>query len=68
VVVATHTGRRDLDTPARPVLAILVDEQGQLLPVPQHRDLGEADGYAIVRTLSMPERRHLLGRRYPELI
>jgi HD-GYP domain-containing protein (c-di-GMP phosphodiesterase class II) len=68
VVVATHQGRRDWNTPARPVLALLTDAQGHVLPVPRHVDLAECDGPSIVRSLPPAERRQLLGRRYPEWI
>jgi HD-GYP domain-containing protein (c-di-GMP phosphodiesterase class II) len=67
MVVATHMGRRDLNTPARPVLALLTDSQGQALPVPRHVDLAQCEHRSIVRTLPRTERRQLLGRRYPEL-
>jgi HD-GYP domain-containing protein (c-di-GMP phosphodiesterase class II) len=65
-VVATPTGRRDLNAPARPVLALLTDGQGQFLPVVQHLDLAQAESRSIVRLLTPAERRTLLGRRYPE--
>jgi len=68
VVVATHMGRRDLTAPARPVLALLTDTQGQYLPLPHHVDLAECDHRSIVRTASKTERGALLGRRYPELV
>ena len=67
LVVATPTGRRDLNAPARPVLELLTDEQGQFLPVVQHLDLSQAESRSIVRLLPAGERRTLLGRRYPEL-
>jgi HD-GYP domain-containing protein (c-di-GMP phosphodiesterase class II) len=68
VVVATHLGRRDLNTPARPVLALLTDVQRQILPTPRHVDLAECDNRSIVRTLAAAERHEVLGRRYPELV
>jgi hypothetical protein len=64
--VATPWGRRDLNAPARPVVALLTDAQGQLLPAPHHVDLAQTDSRSIVRTLTPAERRDLLGRRYPE--
>jgi HD-GYP domain-containing protein (c-di-GMP phosphodiesterase class II) len=67
VVVATHMTRRDLNTPARPVLALLTDGRGQLLPGPRHLDLACCEGRSIVRTLSATEWRDKLGSRYPEL-
>jgi HD-GYP domain-containing protein (c-di-GMP phosphodiesterase class II) len=68
LVVATHLGRRDLTTPSRPVLALLTDDRGQLLPAPRHVDLAACDGRSIVRTLPPGQRRQVLGRRYPELV
>jgi HD-GYP domain-containing protein (c-di-GMP phosphodiesterase class II) len=67
LVVATRQGRRDLNTPARPVVALLTDAQGQLLPTPRHLDLAETEGRSILRGLPGAERRERLGRRYPEL-
>jgi HD-GYP domain-containing protein (c-di-GMP phosphodiesterase class II) len=68
VVVATHLGRRDLNSPARPVLAVLTDGQGQPLPAPRHLDLAQCEHQSIVRTLPAPERQELLGHRYPEWV
>jgi hypothetical protein len=67
VVVASHMAPRELHTPARPVVALLADAEGKLLPTPRHLDLAECDGRSIVRSLPTPQRRQLLGRRYPEL-
>ncbi len=66
VVVATHAGRRELAAPARPVVALVADERGQLLPAPAHVDLSECEGRSVLRSLQPGERRELLGRRYPE--
>jgi HD-GYP domain-containing protein (c-di-GMP phosphodiesterase class II) len=66
-VVATHQARRDLNTPARPVIALLTDAQGQLLPTPRHLDLAETEGRSILRALPAAERRERLGWNYPEL-
>ena len=68
VVVATPTGRRDLTSPARPVLALLTDPQGQCLPVPHHVDLAACENRSIVRTVPKAERYTLLGSRYPQLV
>lgn len=65
VVVATHQGRRDLQTPSRPVLALLVDSDGNVLPEPQYVDLAQCEGRSIVRSLSPTQRRSILGKRYP---
>jgi HD-GYP domain-containing protein (c-di-GMP phosphodiesterase class II) len=66
LVVATHPDRRDLTSPARPVLALLTDPEGQPLPAPQPLDLAQVEGRSIVRSLPADERRRLLGRSYPE--
>src|SRR5262249_61380661 len=66
-VVATHMAPRDLNTPARPVVAVLTDSRGQPLPAPRHLDLAASEGHSIVRTLSAAQRRETLGNRYPEL-
>jgi HD-GYP domain-containing protein (c-di-GMP phosphodiesterase class II) len=68
VVVATHLGRRDLNSPARPVVAVLTDTQGQPLPTPRHLDLAMSAHQSIVRTLPAHERHELLGQRYPEWV
>jgi len=68
VVVATpNCGALNAQRCARPILALLTDTQGQLLPVPQHLDLAECDHRSIVRTVPKSERSTLLGSRYPEL-
>lgn len=68
VVVATPHPRRDLNSPARPVVALLMDPQGQALPLPHHVDLAQCDSPSIVRTLSTTESRELLGGRFPEWV
>jgi HD-GYP domain-containing protein (c-di-GMP phosphodiesterase class II) len=67
VVVATHMAPHDLNTPARPVVAVLTDGRGHALPTPHHLDLAASEGRSIVRTLTAAERREALGKRYPEL-
>ena len=66
VVVATPAGRGDLQAPARPVLMLFTDSQGQALAVAQPLDLARCDGRSIVRSLPPAERRALVGSRYPE--
>jgi HD-GYP domain-containing protein (c-di-GMP phosphodiesterase class II) len=68
VVVATHLAPRQLLTPAKPVVALLTDAGGRLLPSPRHLDLAESEGRAVARSLTAAQRRDLLGRRYPELV
>jgi hypothetical protein len=67
VVVATHMGRRDVNTPSCPVVAFLTDAQRRPLPVPRHLDLKECEGRHVVRALPSAEGRDLLGRRFPDL-
>jgi HD-GYP domain-containing protein (c-di-GMP phosphodiesterase class II) len=66
LVVATHQARRDLNTPARPVVSLVTDSNGQLLPTPRVIDLSDIEGRSIVRTLPFSERCERVGRRYPE--
>jgi HD-GYP domain-containing protein (c-di-GMP phosphodiesterase class II) len=67
VVVATQSGRLDLQTPARPVIALLTDSRGLPLPLAQHIDLSQCEDRSIVRTLPLSERRAVLGACHPEL-
>jgi hypothetical protein len=66
--VATPQPRRDLSSPARPVVALLIDPQGQPLPLLHHVDLAQRESPSIVRTLPRAESRELLGGRFPEWI
>jgi HD-GYP domain-containing protein (c-di-GMP phosphodiesterase class II) len=68
LVVAGPMGQRNLDSPARPVVALLTDSHGQPLARPIHLDLSRWEGRSIVRSLSLPERKRLLGKHHPELI
>jgi HD-GYP domain-containing protein (c-di-GMP phosphodiesterase class II) len=68
LVVATHLGRRELNTPARPVVALLTDSRGRLLPGVRHVDLAQGESRSIIRTVPALERAELLGKRYPELV
>jgi hypothetical protein len=65
VVVATPGPRADLNSMARPVVALLTDGQGEPLSRPHHIDLGETDRHSIVRSLTATERQELLARRFP---
>jgi HD-GYP domain-containing protein (c-di-GMP phosphodiesterase class II) len=67
VVVAVHGTGSGLQAPARPVVSLLTDGQGQFLAVPQPLDLALCESRSIVRMLPPDERCDLLGRRYPEL-
>jgi hypothetical protein len=66
VVVAAPALHRELSSPAKPVVAVLLDPDGQPQPLPRVLDLAQTDNHSIVRTLSSGERRELLGGRFPE--
>jgi hypothetical protein len=66
VVTAAPVARHDLSRPARPVVALLTDGQGEALPAPRPLDLSQAAGRSIVRSLPAGERLALLGARWPE--
>jgi HD-GYP domain-containing protein (c-di-GMP phosphodiesterase class II) len=68
LVVAGPMGQRNLDSPARPVIALLTDSHGQPLARPVHLDLSRWHGRSIVRSLSLPERKRALGKHHPELV
>jgi hypothetical protein len=65
-VVVAAPGMGDLNSPARPVVAVLTSPQGQPLPLPQHLDLAECEGHSIVRSLSREQSREVLGERFAE--
>ena len=66
IVAANHHSRHELYLASRPVLNLLVDAAGYLLPIPLPIDLAECSGSNVVRTLRNEERARLLGRHYPE--
>ena len=66
VVVATAGVRQDLNSPARPVVALLTDGQGEVRPRPHHLDLTLSEQHSIVRALSAEERGEALARRFPQ--
>jgi hypothetical protein len=66
LVAAPPTTHKDLNAPARPVVAVLTDPQGEGLPAPRHYDLTRREDHSIVRTLPPGERRELLAARFPE--
>lgn len=65
-VVAVHPVRADVHAPSRPVVQLLADERGAILPHPQTLDLSQCDGRAVVRAMPVAQRRRLLTDRYPE--
>ncbi|HEY1188748.1 MAG TPA: HD domain-containing phosphohydrolase [Gemmata sp.] len=68
VVVANHTNRLDPRAPGRPVVAVLTDPEGTVLPRAEHLDLSASDRGSIVKAVPAARRRELLGSRYPDLV
>ena len=68
VVAANHPNRLDPRAPGRPVIAVLADADGALLPGVEHVDLAAADRGGIVRGLPAARARELFGSRYPDLV
>ena len=68
VVAANHPNRLDPRAPGRPVVALLTDSDGALLPRVEHVDLSAADRGSIVRGLPADRARELFGAKYPELV
>ncbi len=67
-VVANHPNRLDPRSPGRPVVAVLIDADGALLPRAEHVDLAAADRGSIVRGVPAGRARDLLGAKYPDLV
>ncbi len=68
VVAANHPNRMDPRSPGRPVVAVLAEADGTVLPRPEHVDLSSSTRGGIIRTLSTEKRRQMLGQRYPDLV
>ena len=68
VVAANHPDRLNPRAPGRPVIAVLADADGALLPRPEHLDLSASARGGVLRTLPADRRRELLGGRYPDLV
>ena len=67
MVAANHANRLDPRTQMKPIVAILADADGTLLPRAEHVDLVQSTRCGILRTLPADRRRELLARRYPDL-
>lgn len=67
VVAANHPNRMDPRATGRPVVALLADADGTLLPRPEHLDLSVSTRGGILRTLPADRKREVLGHRYPDL-
>jgi hypothetical protein len=68
VVLAAHAGQRGLTNPGRPIISLLTDARGQALVLPRVLDLTTHTDRSVVRALGPTERRHFLGKRFPELV
>jgi HD-GYP domain-containing protein (c-di-GMP phosphodiesterase class II) len=67
VVVSAHANRANLRATMRPVVAVLADARGEILPRPQVVDLASADFGGIVRALPTADRRKLFETTHPDL-
>ena len=67
VVVSTHTGRVNLRATTRPVVAVLADATGTLLPKPEFIDLAGSQYGGVVRALTTAERKKVLAAAHPDL-
>lgn len=67
VVVSTHTGRANLRATTRPVVAVLADAAGGLLPKPEFIDLAGSEYGGVVRALGAAERKRVLAAAHPDL-
>jgi hypothetical protein len=68
VVAANHPNRLNPQAPTRPVVAVLADADGAILPRPEHLDLSASNRGGILRSLPADRRRQVLGARYPDLV
>jgi response regulator RpfG family c-di-GMP phosphodiesterase len=67
-VAANHMNRMDPRSPGRPVVMVLAEADGTLLPRPEPVDLSVASRGGIVRSLPADRKKELLARRYPDLV
>ncbi|WP_168219011.1 HD-GYP domain-containing protein [Limnoglobus roseus] len=67
IVVSTHNSRTNLRASMRPVVALLTNTMGDVLPRPEFLDLAATEVGSIVRALPAAERREKLGEWYPDL-
>ena len=67
MVAANHANRLDPRTQMKPIVALLADAGGTLLPRAEHVGLVQSPRCGILRTLPADRRRELLARRYPDL-
>ncbi len=65
-LAAVFASPRSEQYPTRPVVGLLKDGEGKVYPMPIVVDLIDAEGRAVVRTLSKAERREKLARPHLE--
>jgi len=65
LVTATHPGSLGMANPARPIVQIVLDPQGQPMAWPTTVDLLKEKERAIVRGLRADERKAHLGKQFP---
>lgn len=67
VVVSAHPTKVGLRATARPVVAVLTDARGTVLPQPQVVDLAGAEFGGVVRAISTAEKVKLFATTHPDL-
>src|SRR5262245_9108711 len=67
VVVGSPAARGQRMDPSRPAVALVSAAHGTPLPVPRHVSLTTDSQRSVHRLMPRPERRQLLGKRYPLL-
>ncbi len=67
VVVSAQYRRLDLQASSRPVVAVLIDADGQTIARPKYVDLSSTKVGSIRRVLPTAERWQRLGESYPDL-
>jgi len=68
LVLAPQSGERALTQPAKPMVTVVREAIGQPPAAPRFLDLAQQSERSIVRSLTLTERRRVLGRQYPELV
>jgi HD-GYP domain-containing protein (c-di-GMP phosphodiesterase class II) len=68
VVVGPPPAHGERIDPSRPLVSLVTDKHGMPCPMPRHVDLTREGQRSVLRQLPTPERRELLGKRYPALV
>jgi hypothetical protein len=67
VVVSTHPNKVGLRATARPVVSVMTDTRGVVLPQPQVVDLAGSEFGGVVRAISTAEKVKLFAATHPDL-